>query len=182
MEAWISIAVSALIFLLFPIFIRINVFADVAQKKIYFSLYLFRLFKLYGGYLTFDKNGMVFHITDKKAVLLPYCEMIDTRKKFEVTRGFLVLKYSQVAEIGYSDDAAFGILIVSLVNIFTGIAAGYLAVKKNCSAFSGDVILREDQDCCKISFSATVMFNFAILLVAGIKILLRKIAEVAYEQ
>ena len=50
MEIWISVAaVGLLVFLLFPIFVRINAFADAADRKIYFTLYLLRVFKLYGG-------------------------------------------------------------------------------------------------------------------------------------
>lgn len=183
MEIWISVAAAGLlVFLLFPIFVRINAFADAADRKIYFSLYLLRVFKLYGGYVTFGKSGLVFHLTDKKAVLLPYREMVDTRKKFEIAKGFLVLKYGQVAEIGVSENAALGVLAVSVVNIVTGIWAGYLAADKNCNACSGDIILHKDRNCLKFSVSATVMFNFAILLLAGFKILLRKIVEAVYEQ
>lgn len=182
MEVWVSVAVGAFVFLLFPIFVRINVFADAADRKLYFSLYLLRIFKLYGGYMTFGKEGLTFHLTDKKAVLLPYREMVDTRKKFEITKGFLVLKYGQVAEIGISENAALGVLVVSAVNIITGVWAGYLAANKNCGACTGDIILHEDRNCLKFSLSATVMFNFAILLLAGAKILLRKIAEAVYEK
>ena len=182
MEVWVSVAVGAFVFLLFPIFVRINVFADAADRKIYFSLYLLRIFKLYGVYMTFGKEGLTFHLTNKKAVLLPYREMVDTRKKFEITKGFLVLKYGQVAEIGISENAALGVLVVSAVNIITGIWAGYLAANKNCGACTGDIILHEDRNCLKFSLSAIVMFNFAILLLAGAKILLRKIAEAVYEK
>lgn len=180
---WIIFSFFAvLVFLLFPVFIRINIFADIAKRKIYYSVYFLRVLKLYGGYMTFGKTGAAFHLSDKNAVLLPYRDMVDTRKKFEITKGFLVLKYRQVAEIGIEENAALAVLAATLADVATGIFVGYLVNERNCTNCSGDVILHQGKNCCKISVSTTIMFNFAILLLAGIKIVLRKIAEVAYEQ
>ncbi|MFQ7036068.1 MAG: hypothetical protein ACLRTQ_10580 [Candidatus Borkfalkia sp.] len=39
------------------------------------------------------KEGIAFHLTKKKAVLLPYKELGNTRKKFEITDGFQVYSY-----------------------------------------------------------------------------------------
>ena len=60
---------------LFPIFLNVNAFVDGKEKKGCFGIYLFRFFKIYGGYATLYKEGIAFHLTKKKAVLLPYKEL-----------------------------------------------------------------------------------------------------------
>ena len=89
---------------LFPIFLNVNAFVDGKEKKGCFGIYLFRFFKIYGGYATLYKEGIAFHLTKKKAVLLPYKELGNTRKKFEITDGFQVYSYHQIVEIGNREN------------------------------------------------------------------------------
>lgn len=43
---------------LFPIFLNVNAFVDGKEKKGCFGIYLFRFFKIYGGYATLYKEGI----------------------------------------------------------------------------------------------------------------------------
>ena len=67
---------------LFPVFVYLDGYADTSENKLWFSLSVYKFFKVFGGYAQIKKEGLVFHITDKKAIILPYAEMTDTRKKF----------------------------------------------------------------------------------------------------
>ena len=62
-------------FFLFPIFINLNAFVDIGQKKGCFGIYLMRFIKIFGGYATLYNQGIVFHLTKNKAILLPYREL-----------------------------------------------------------------------------------------------------------
>lgn len=124
------IIVSIVVFVLFPVFIRVNIYIDILEKKVYYAFYMFRFFKIYGGYMTIYQEGVAFHLSDTKAVLLPYSEMVDTRKKFEIAKGFLLLHYSQVSEIGLKENLAYASMISIFLQIVSGIFAGYVMNKK----------------------------------------------------
>lgn len=173
---WIASACVA-IFLLCPVFLSVNVFADGNERKGYFSFYLMRLIKVYGGYATLYDRGIAFHLTGKKAVLLPYGEIVDTRKKFEITRGFYILAYSHVAEIGRAADPAAALLACAAVQAVSTCVAGYAFRTGKCASFKTDVLLHTQENCIKVSLRAVLVFNLAILMLAAGKIAFRKILE-----
>ena len=178
----IYVAAIVIFFLAFPIHMRIDVYADIKAKKAYFALYLFRTIKVYGGYITFLRKAVAFHLSDRKALLIPYNSMMESGKKFEITKGFFVLQYRQVTEIGSPENAHLAILGAVMSQISAGVIAGLLAEKRGCKSCSGDVILREDESCLNFSAFASLLFNFAILLLAGSRLVLRKISEVINEK
>ena len=69
-------AAGLAIFLFFPVFLTANVFADVKARKGYFSFYLMRFIKIYGGYATLYDRGIAFHLTGRKARPLPFLEIV----------------------------------------------------------------------------------------------------------
>ena len=137
---------------------------------------------MYGGYITFLRKAAAFHLTDRKALLVPYNSMMESGKKFEITKGFFILQYRQVAEIGSIKNTQLAVLGAVVSQIMAGVIAGFLAERRGCRSCSGDVILREDESCLNFSASASLLFNFAILLLAGSKLVLRKISEVINEK
>ena len=163
--------------MLFPIFLTVNFYMDVSTKKAWFSLYVLHMIKIYGGYATIYKEGIAFHLTKNKAVLLPYKEAINTRKKFEITRGFFVAAYSHVIELGAEELNSVTIQLTSLLNIASNILGIILIAKKNCHSYKGDVILQNNQACVKFSSRLVFAFNLLILVVAITKIILEKILE-----
>ena len=103
---------STVVQLLFPMFLNITLYADVRERKLYFSLYILRIFKVYGGYATLYRHGIAFHLTENRAALLPFSEMAAARNKFEfkLTRGFYLYGFSGVTEIGARADPGTAIL------------------------------------------------------------------------
>ena len=168
---------STVVQLLFPMFLNITLYLDVRERKMYFSLYLLRIFKVYGGYATLYGEGIAFHLTDKRAVLVPYSEMIEARNKFEfkLTRGFYLYAFSGVAEIGALSEPAAAILAASLAQVAAAIAAGTFAKRKKCTSFKNDVILYADRDCLKVSLRIILVFNFLAVILAAAKIILQAI-------
>lgn len=175
-------ALGAAVVLLCPVFLGVQVFLDAGAKKCYFSLYLFRVVKVYGGYATLYDRGIAFHLTRRKAVLLPYAEIVDTRKKFELWRGFRLLAYSQVIEAGRRSDPASALALCACVQAAASLAAGYLFTEKKCASFKADVLLYERESCLKASVRAVFVFCLAIVLLTAAKLVLRKIWEKHYER
>ncbi len=174
---WILIVFVCVIFFLFPVFLTVNVFCDVKAKKIYFSLSVYHIFKVYGGYATIYDEGIAFHLTKKTAALLPFNEIINTRKKFEITKGFYLFAYSQVIELGIEEAPGYAMYAAAAVQIVSSIVSSYLHVKKKSASFKSDILLREAETLLKVSLRAVLMFNFLILIIAAIKILLQKLLE-----
>lgn len=166
--------VGFLIFL-FPIFLNVNVFIDVKQKKGCFGIYLFRFIKIYGGYATLYKSGIAFHLTEKKAVLLPYREIGNTRKKFEITDGFQIYSYHQIVEIGSRENPGAALMAAAFTEALSGaLFANFFAKKKYLSLKNGTMLMTKSS-ALKISVNTVAVFNMLVLTMASVKIILEKI-------
>ena len=67
--------------LLFPVFVNIYLYGDKADGKLGFAFYLFGTFRILSGYAALYTGGIALHLTDKKAILLSYKEILSARKK-----------------------------------------------------------------------------------------------------
>lgn len=163
--------------LLCPIFFTIYLYTDLREKKCWFAFYVLRVIKLHGGYAQPYRGGIAFHLTNKKAVLLPYAEMRGADRKFRILRGFRMLAYSQVFEIGSKEEAATAIAAAALVQCGSAVAGCVLRTKKKCRSFKADILLHEGKDVLKVSQRVILVFNLLFLMLAAGKLLLRKIME-----
>lgn len=174
---------SAIVQILFPLFLSIHLYADIKERKLYFSLYILRIFKVYGGYATLYDGGIAFHLTKNRAALLPYSEIVNASNNldFKISRGFYIYAFSSIAEIGAKSEPAAAVLAASLIQIVSGFAAGYVFSRKKCASFKSDVILYEGSDNIKIGVRIILVFNFLVVIMAALKILLQTITEKIHE-
>lgn len=91
---------SALALAFFPIFQTLDVHADAREGKLAFSLRLFGIVKLLGGYFGIYKDGVALHVSGKKVFLLPYKEMDEKRKKFSFIKCFRLFSLRVAIESG----------------------------------------------------------------------------------
>lgn len=175
--AYCVIILCSLTVLLFPIFLNINLFFDIEKKKCCFSVYLLRFIKLHGGYITVCRRGIVLHMSRKKALLVPFRELLDSGKKFEITSGFILYGYSHFIEIGGEENLVLPLFAAAMVRILTCIGAAYAVKKRHCRSFKGDVACIYGKPCLKVSMRLIFLFNLGLLLLAGIKLILRNILE-----
>ncbi|HIY96619.1 MAG TPA: hypothetical protein H9729_02925 [Candidatus Borkfalkia excrementigallinarum] len=174
---------SAIVQILFPLFLSIHLYADIKERKLYFSLYILRIFKVYGGYATLYDGGIAFHLTKNRAALLPYSEIVNASNNldFKISRGFYIYAFSSIAEIGAKSEPAAAVLAAALIQIVSGFAAGYVFSRKKCASFKSDVILYEGSDNIKIGVRIILVFNFLVVIMAALKILLQTITEKIHE-
>ena len=174
---------SAIVQILFPLFLSIHLYADIKERKLYFSLYILRIFKVYGGYATLYDGGIAFHLTKNRAALLPYSEIVNASNNldFKISRGFYIYAFSSIAEIGAKSEPAAAVLAAALIQIVSGFAAGYVFSRKKCASFKSDVVLYEGSDKVKISVRIILVFNFLVVIMAALKILLQTITEKIHE-
>ena len=160
--------------LLFPVFVNIYLYGDKADGKLGFAFYLFGTFRILSGYAALYTGGIALHLTDKKAILLPYKEILSARKKFEITKGFSVCRYRQVIELGGAQNTA-GALAAGLVLRKATDLAFLIVRHRSDVVLEGDILVDINREGMRAAVSAVVAFNLLIVLFAAFKIFLEKI-------
>ena len=155
------------LFFFFPVFVYVDGYADVAENKAWFALCLFRRLKVYGGYGELRREGVALHLTEKKAVLVPYATMPDTRKKFEITKGFQLWRYHQIVEVSGA-DRLYGVMLAAALQSAGAAAFSVLKTRHPFVSLKSNVLLTE-QAALKISVQFATVFNTFILTLALIK-------------
>ncbi len=173
MKGFIVTAIIAAV-LLFPIFIQSYVFWDSETKKAGFAVYFAGIVRILSGYAQLYTGGIVFHLSEKKAVILPYAELLNARKKFEITRGFVVCSYKQIIEVGGAQYASAALTIGLLLRKITDLVFYGLQKKKDIK-LCGEVITDMNRKGVRATIRAVIAFNLLILFIAAVKILLERL-------
>lgn len=152
---------------LFPIFVYADGYADIKENKLWFSFSLYKYIKVFGGYVQIRKEGIVFHLTKKKAVILPYGQMLDTRKKFEITKGFQLYRFHQIVETGGADQP-YGVMIAAALQTAGGQIFSVLKTAHPFLSLKNGTLLTEENGL-KISVQVVTVFNGLVLTIAFAK-------------
>ena len=166
----ISAFVGTLLFLL-PLYVSLEAHLDVKENKCWFRIALYRRLKLLGGYGQLTKDGIALHITKQKAIFIPYAQMGDTRKKFEITQGFQPLKFHQIIETGGA-DSVYGIMLGAMSNSIAGSVFSVLQTKSPFLSLKNNLLLTNKTEL-KVTLQSEVVFNGLVITVA----LTKKIME-----
>ena len=84
----LTVCIGFLALLFLPIYIHSDLYYDVNGRKCAFSVTAYRFLPIIGGYIATYNGGLAFHISKKKAILLPYNDMKQEQKKISVLRTF----------------------------------------------------------------------------------------------
>ena len=142
--------------LFFPIYVELNAHYDMNRRKFAFGIYAYRIFKIIGGYLATYTGGIAMHLTQKKAVLVPYSQMDSERKRFSFIKTFRLKKLITTVETGAE--------YLFPISIMDGISQIYLFVRGVDRKKVRNNILLTDGDVLQISLNALVYFNLYIVL------------------
>lgn len=151
------------LFFFFPVFVGFDVYTDVRENQASFALSLFGL-RVFGGYAELKKDGVAIHLTEKFALLLAYDRMGDTRKYFEITDGFQLMKLHEIVETGGA-DTVYGIFLAALLQAGGGAAFAVLRTRHPFLSLKNGTVL-SDKPCLKISFESVTLFNGLVLTLA----------------
>ena len=163
-ELFVYSAFLGTLLFFFPVFVYLDTYVDVRENKCWFALSLFKFFKVFGGYLQIKKEGLVFHITQKKALILPYKQMAPMRKKFEVTKGFQLYRFHQIVETGGEGEPS-GVFIGALLMTLGGQIFSAMHTLHPFLSLKNGVLLTETPNL-KLSVQAVTVFNGLILSIA----------------
>ena len=88
------------LFLIIPFVFVGDVYADLKRQKVVFSIRLFGFLKIIGGYITVIREGIAFHISRKKAIILKFGDVEAGKKQFSVFKVFRFLRINLLLECG----------------------------------------------------------------------------------
>ena len=115
----VSFFVGMLMFL-FPVFVHTDIYVDIRENKANFCIRVFRLIKVAGGYIQLKSDGIVIHLSKKKAVFFSFEKMKPSRR-FQISEGFQLYKFHQIIETGGS-QTIWGIMAASALQSLGGAA------------------------------------------------------------
>lgn len=172
MQAFLILMLIAAV-LLFPISVSAYIYLDWDTGKAGFALYLYGVIRVLAGYAKPYGKGIAFHITRKTALLMPYGEMVNARKKFEITKGFAVCRYRQVIEIGALEHTAAAIAGGMAVRKLTDLIFGMIG-RRTDTWLEGDVLVDTTRGGFRASADAVIAFNLFVIAFAAAKMFLEK--------
>ena len=161
----VSLSILALLF--FPVYLETNAHYDMNGRKFAFSVHLYKIIKLIGGYIATYKGGLAVHVSPKKAILIPYSEMNNERKRFSVIRTFRLKTLTITSETG-----AEYLLPVTLAQ--SAFRIYFFAMGGKKEKIENNLWLT-DGDTLRISLHFIIRFNLFIILRNFVKYLKEKI-------
>ena len=149
-----------------PIPLKTNVHYDMNRRKFAFSVYLFGFLRILGGYIATYKGGLALHISDKKAIILPYSQINSERKRFSFMRTFRLKSLRLTTETG-----AEYLLLTALA--YTGLRT-YFFIKGGKKEDIEENLWLTDGDVFRISSTIVVHFTIYMLIKQFVKYLKEK--------
>lgn len=155
--------------LVFPVFVYADAYADATERKVWFSFGIFRL-RLWGGYAALCREGICLHLSDKKAVIVPYGKLAaGTSKKLAFHTAFRLVRYRQTAEIGTADNPAC-ILLAALLQAGSSQVFSVLQTKRPFLSLKSHTLLSAGGGF-RLTAEATAVCNGLALALTGAKLL-----------
>lgn len=165
---FLALGLLGVVFLLFfPIYLETDAHYDVNRRKFAFSVSAYKFIPLIGGYLATYAGGLALHVSEKKAILIPYSQMNEERKKFSFMKTFRLKSFILTTETG-AEYLLFTAAAQSILHTLFFIKGGTKErLENNLWLTDGDVL--------RISLNTLVYFNLFILLNNFIKFCKEKI-------
>ena len=157
----------AILILFFPIIFDVHLHYDMNRRKCGFGIYAYKIFKIIGGYIATYAGGLAMHISDKKALLIPYTDLNNERKRFSFVRFFRLQRMSLTIETGadYLFVSTLGHMILRAYYFIIG--GDRAKMKNNLLLVHGDEL--------RIGLHCALLFNLWMVICSSIKFLKEKI-------
>ena len=154
---WLLIwVIAVLILLFFPVYLALDAHYDMNRKKFAFMTKAYGFIKLIGGYVATYQGGLAVHISDKKAILIPYSEVEGERKRLSVLRTFRLKTLSSTTETG-----AEYLFLTALAQMFF---RAYFLIKGGKEEKLENNFWLTDGDVLRISVNCSLRFNLYIII------------------
>ena len=170
----LTVIVVVFTLIIFPIFLNIDLCFIKSENKLFFKIKIF-LIKIISGYAEIINEGIIFHLTKTKAIILPFNKIFDMKKSVEPLKDYHFIKIKMRLVMG-SDYSSLPPLIIAFLSNYSNNLIRWLTLcKKPYVKFDNDIIIYEDQSVFKLYFNAYIVFNLLMVLLSIIKILVGKL-------
>jgi len=159
---------SVMLFLFLPITFETDIHYDLNRKKLAFSVFIYKFFKVIGGYCTVYSGGIAIHRSSQKVILKPYAQLDNDRKRFSFMRSFRLSSFVLTTETGAEYLLEIALIQILLRVIFVIKGGTKEDVENNLWLTDGDVL--------RISLNFIAYFNLFILLREFVKFLKEKMS------
>lgn len=85
-----------------PIFLKTYFFYSHQNKKLYFNFLLIKII-VFGGYVEFEKGGLILHYSSKKAFIIKIKDLLGVNKSVKSLKDFHILSLSLAMDLGCKD-------------------------------------------------------------------------------
>ena len=161
--------------IIFPIFINFDIYFNLDYKKLYYKISLFGFVKVISSYVEINDQGILIHLTKRKAILIPFYNLLDMKQKVKPIKDYHLIKFYSLLELGNKTDAVLALNICFLYNYFSNFIEWYFYHKKPYFKLINNSLFYEDKSVLNISIDATITFNLLMIFISIIKILVEKI-------
>lgn len=170
----LTVIIIAVILLIFPIFISGQFYFNKNEIKIYYKIKLFKFIKIIYGYAELLDDGIILHLTKNRAVLLPYSNIFEIRKKVEPLKDYHLITASLTTNLG-SEDVFIPSSAAFIVNYLYNYLKWFLHHKKPYFKFDNSVNVYVGASIFEVKFGGVVVFNLLMVVLSLIKILVGKV-------
>ena len=153
--------------LVLPIYLGLDFHYDMNRRKFAFSVVLFRIIPIFGGYISTYKGGFAVHLSEKRAKILSYSKLNSERKRFSFLRSFRLVAFDLTTETG-AEYLALGVLLHAFSRVYFFAKGGKRSGIENSAWLS-------DGDVLRISCRIVVRFTIYMLACDFIKFLKEKL-------
>lgn len=158
-----------LIALFFPILISGSLHFDFKRGKYAFCFKIYKKIRIFGGYASFYPEGIALHVSNKKAILLPFRDLNSKRKNFSFVKTFELLSLKMIVEVPIENLLPLVLLdrILNFVKKINGQLDKY-----------NFLVWGSKDENLKINAKCTLFLNNFILLMNLLQFLWRKIKKI----
>jgi len=165
---------GVLLALFFPIILSCRLFYSGKNGKLYFGIYLFKLFPILRGRIKIEEKGIRL-IFKRISILIKYKKLFKDRSNKRILSIVDVLNFNTLIEVGTAQDGnlktAAAILYGPVISEFSYIIKEYNPYARiyNCTA------VYESSAVFNYNLEASIIFNITFVIIGVIKNVLRKI-------
>ena len=153
---FLAICLSIFILLFFPIYLKADGHYDMNGRKLAFSIAIYRFFRVLGGYIATYQGGLAIHISPQRAIIIPYKDLNNERKRFSIMRTFQLRKINITTETGPEYLLPSALTQATFRVIFFILGGKKEKIENNVWLTDGDIL--------RVTMNVSVRFNLFILI------------------
>lgn len=165
------------IFLIFPIFLNLDVFYCLELKKLYFSIRIFGASVL-SGYAEQITEGFAIHLTKNYAIIITYKSFFKLRRRVKPLKDYHFKNFNLLVDLGNEEDLLLTTSTAFFVNYACNHLQNFIKNNKPYVKFFNKINVYENKNLFNISIRILVLFNLLMLILSLIKIGVEKIINV----